>query len=545
MNNTNINYDNYFSNATKIVESTKKYNDLYAKLFKSLNSDFINSIEKSKINDFLSNLVLFLKSDTLLLSEKKLFLNGSEIFLIKMALDISDIESAKYINTLRPNRSLSVFKSYIYECAREGKTNKILQLIDLCSDIHFDEDLLLRIIFVAGVRNVEFYNTLTNKYGYSINKVGKLFESEAIGSVSQIMIASPLANNFFNDFVSQFHNTIDLSNPYISKSGQKINSLNLLFLNKSIDVSEKISRIDFLMNNNIIKESELSDILNFLFDYEILSSNWKTQIYTTLFTYGIFNSTQKFRDMVFELCVKSSFSNKYLEDRSQLSKTVNPLIAILQTMLNASSQLFHTDTVKPINYWIELSKSSAYNLELLSYFRSIDTGLDVSKIITNNINPDIMLALDINKTEKGKGIKFIVEAVTSNIKQIAVTKSIKTKVSTLLDSESSVPLIVKSVFSQSIIDKIKEKNILNILESIMDIHSQYLVLMEQSKSLESNKYVSITIPEKCNLICQKFLLNQNNGTIKEQFTTLNECLSSLKALESELFDLLDSLVLEL
>lgn len=536
LNNSQEDLKKYFFNAEHTVFEYKKYLELFNNLKSFINPEFLINLENSTITkDFLLSLFEFLNKSNLSKAEKLLLLNGSELILTKLSLEFELLDLAVFFNSFRSDRSIEPYKYILCSYAKSRDFKSIFNILNISSNLHFDGDYLIKLFYMLGVRDIDFYTTLVDQYGFNINSIGNLPESNSKGSFSHLVYGSYDSSNFFQLFNMRFGNVIDFSIKFRSKSGLDLSFSNLIVSNNKIEAEVKNFRILSILESNLLFKLDSNIIFEFLLSPVSLAAFNNKDLLLNLFQSKFFNSSVEPKYSFYTESIKISFSDTYIKERVNNPNTSNYIINTLSILNNISSQLHAPNFNSLIMFWLDYSKGKKYNIELLSFLVNCASGFSSEDINLKDYPKDVLQTLNISEKKRG-GVKFIVDSLTSNFasnlrqpNKIEIpTNKFKNKYDCLLDS----------VY----LNQVNESSITSLLSSINE-HLNHFNLLKSDNGISLVLSSKIDeIPSKVDRILKDFITNRNSGLSNDKIDSFKNCQSNLSLIESDLFDIIDKIV---
>lgn len=491
----------------------KKFSSLYNGLLKSVSVDYIKSLNNEEsIKGYVSSVYDIVSSEILTRQEKKLFLNGCENYLIQAALSVDLFIEATLFNSFKIDRDIYVFKQFIYSMLKKNKLESILTLLSFSENINFENSLILRISFMAGVRDINFYNTIVNLYNLDINEIGPMFNSSAQGSFSQLVFATFENNNFINEFIKYYKGRVNLENYFITKSTKKISSIDMIIHNNDISVSDRLLRLELLLDHNLLNDELLCKIIDYLFNPDIFLSNFENNVFFTMFTSNIFNSEPSYKNIVISKLIQLDFND--LINKVRLSNAVlEPVTYVFELLAQSSSQLVMPNYDLHISNWLEQSKSK----------RAPDS-LIKSIFLVSQVKIDTFIRKDASLPN------YVIEYFNPNIKKANFNLNI-------IQSEIKKP---DSEINLKSLENITEENIKQLILSINELRENFLSITTPEN--KNDFYIRYTLPENVNNIISS-ILSFKGMSIQEQLTNLKSLAETLKGYEGRILENLDELVI--
>lgn len=530
----------FFEKSEKLIKLTKEANSLNSKLMKTLTIDGVKNINKSGHSKvFITSLFNFLKSENLARSEKIQFLNGLEILIVQLAIDNELLEEAKFFNSFLHSRDLDKHKNFIDTILATKSYGKLINLIKISDNIHFENSQIIRTLFTSGCRDVKIFKDLVFQFGYSINDIGVISESSSRGSLSHLVCASFEVQSFFKDFTDVFAHIINLETDFLLRDGNRINIIKMITLNNSISPIERVNRLNALLSLDLIPPPMLLDVINFIMERTVFIDSVNTNIFNTLFTNKVFNSNSSHKQIVIERLINLDFSPQINQFRLENLRKNDPVYVIYELLHRLSSQLIAVDNLYLLSLWLDKSLNLQFNIGFLDYLVSVLSDDELSKFKVNqSVDNVIKKALSKRGIEqKEKSIKFIVGNVINNVSNKGVIQS------SVFNTTSSVNPSMFSI-NNELLSKISEKNIIALVSSIKDNLDSFRVIYASKTPSPEYHYFNEEVPTQINLLLDGYIKNRGFGTIAQQTAQVKKIIQDLTNIEVKTFEIIEILLIE-
>lgn len=549
-NNTNqsqLSKNELFSDWESTIEYKKKYDQRYKEIMKYLSLDLLKSMSDSEFIQFSRGLVNFFSKDLLTRSEKLLLLNGLEYSFFNKMMEIGLYNECKDLIVYLPSNELSKFSQLIFNLAKNNNYNGLEFLFTSFANKNFNNSQFLRIIFMAGCRNLEVYDKFISIGNLNINDVGMLYNSNAISSLSQMICGSFDNLEFTKSFIDKFSSIIQINNPFITKDGSQISSIGMIIKNQSTSIDDKLSRLELLIGHNLVDQNMLVEVVDFILNPKIFMKAIEKSLLNSLFASQIFNSTKNMKYRVLEQLIILDFDENIVNFRNHNSKRNDPIYSSIELLNKLSSEFLECNYLELVYRWLSESENKKYNIGLLEMLLCCCEPEQIKTINTSQNLPQDIEQLMLNKgaTSSSKSIKFMIGNVISNIKPIYSKK--ESEESLLVNNGLVENSSKNEKIFLSLINRVSEPKVIELLKQIEENIQQFIDLTIDTKkelSLTDDTLMKVEAPKKIKELIEIYLDDKSTVAINKQTENLSILISKLKEYNATTFKILDKTILE-
>ncbi len=547
---------NYFEELFTTAEESSKQLQMHSNIVKSffqiLNLENIKQlVRQDKISEFIEVLVNFLKNNEEFgKKEKRDFLNGCENVLFLQSIMLEKNNEAVVINEFRVDKSIKINKNFLLNRIVAGQYSVIEKLFELSEDIGFDNDKILKLLFVHQCRDYEFFKRIISKYSLDINKVGDFgwdlpFEGSFVNAMA--LMNDEESNSFFNSFMRDYGARVDfnVSLKDLSKNIET-NILEIIVGHEKLEQKEKLARITSILTYGNISKENIEQLTKMLITEKIISVFYQNQVFDALFSNQNFNSIEFNREAILNSILSIDNSEEFKEVRTSSNETINPTSIILDKFFRFSSP-FELKEQHPLIIWLKTNyKNDKFSINTLitlsKYYKPELNDLGIIELNLPNKMLDILKMSGLFVPEK-RG--FLAKIFTKE-KSMEVKEVVKSKGELVLVPANNIlpPLLKNNVnnsssleFNNQLFSLIKDKDILQFIEAIKFNAEQ--VNLFGNDSSEDVIYIKNQLPKFLNRSIENYFKYAESNREESK----NNVMIQLKVLRKKTFEIM-SRVLE-
>jgi hypothetical protein len=544
-------FEELFATAEESSKQLKMHSNIVKSFFQILNLENIKQlVRQDKISEFIDVLVNFLKNnEEFSKKEKRDFLNGCENVLFLQSIMLEKNSEAVVINEFRVDKSIKINKNFLLNRIVAGQYSVIEKLFELSEDIGFDNDKILKLLFVHQCRDYGFFKRIISKYNLDINKIGDFgldlaVEGSFVNAIA--LMNDEESNSFFNSFMRDYGARVDF-NVKLKDLSKNIetNILEIIIDHEKLEQKEKLARLTSILTYGNISKENIEKLTKVIITENIISVFYENPIFDALFSNQNFNSMEFNREAIINNILSLDNAKEFNEVRIGSNETVNPTSMILDKFFRFSSPIELKEQHPLVNWLKNNYKNEKFSINTLitlsKYYKPEINDLGIIELNLPSKMLDILKMSGLFLPEK-RG--FLAKIFTKE-KSIEVKEVVKSKGELVVVSNNILaPTLKNNVensssldFNNQLFSLVKDKDILQFIDAIRFNAEQ--VNLFGSDNSEDVIYIKNQLPKFLNRSMENYFKYAEHN--KEE--SKNNLMIQLKVLRKKTFEIM-SRVLE-